>query len=193
MVAGAWMGLAVKTDGAALASGAITESLIRARALSEQGIEYVEGWILMATTTTKVFIDVFIGVWAFVLAIIWAAKIEPRSGDRPRAAEIWERFPKFVLGYVFTFLFMLVLVRSLPDLAAQAKAATSEANVYRQLFFVLTFLSIGMVTDFRRLWQQGMGRLAAVYSLSLFGFIIWIGLVISWLFFAGMKPPIVGE
>lgn len=193
MVAGAWMGLAVKTDGAALASGAITESLIRARALSEQGIEYVEGWILMATTTTKVFIDVFIGVWAFVLAIIWAAKIEPRSGDRPRAAEIWERFPKFVLGYVFTFLFMLVLVRALPDLAAQAKAATSEANVYRQLFFVLTFLSIGMVTDFRRLWQQGMGRLAAVYSLSLFGFIIWIGLVISWLFFAGMKPPIVGQ
>ncbi len=33
MVAGAWMGLAVKTDGAAVTSGAITESLIRAKAL----------------------------------------------------------------------------------------------------------------------------------------------------------------
>jgi uncharacterized membrane protein YadS len=190
MVAGAWMGLAVKTDGAALASGAIAESLIRSKALAEQGINYAEGWILMATTTTKVFIDVFIGVWAFILAIIWAAKIEPRSGDRPRAAEIWERFPKFVIGYILTFVLMLSLVRVSPDLADEAKKATAESNVYRQLFFVLTFLSIGMVTDFRKLWQEGMGRLAAVYALSLFGFIIWIGLVISWLFFSGIKPPL---
>ncbi len=29
MVAAAWMGLAVKTDGAAVASGAVTEALIR--------------------------------------------------------------------------------------------------------------------------------------------------------------------
>ena len=32
MVAAAWMGLAVKTDGAAVSSGAITEALIRSRA-----------------------------------------------------------------------------------------------------------------------------------------------------------------
>src|SRR5438477_2388331 len=32
MVAAAWMGLAVKTDGAAVASGAITDALIRAKA-----------------------------------------------------------------------------------------------------------------------------------------------------------------
>ena len=38
MVAGAWMGLAVKTDGAAVASGAIAESLIRAKALAVEGI-----------------------------------------------------------------------------------------------------------------------------------------------------------
>jgi uncharacterized membrane protein YadS len=193
MVAGAWMGLAVKTDGAALASGAIAESLIRGKALAEQGINYAEGWILMATTTTKVFIDVFIGVWAFILAIVWATKIEPRSSDRPRAVEIWERFPKFVLGYVLTFLVMLLLVRVSPELADEAKKATGESNVYRQLFFVLTFLSIGLITDFRKLWQEGMGRLAAVYSLSLFGFIIWIGFVISWLFFSGIKPPLAGS
>ncbi|MBI2954642.1 MAG: putative sulfate exporter family transporter [Chloroflexi bacterium] len=40
LVAGAWMGLAVKTDGAAVASGAITDSLIRAKALAAQGIAY---------------------------------------------------------------------------------------------------------------------------------------------------------
>ena len=34
------------------------------------------------------------------------------------------------------------------------------------------------------------GRLAAVYLVCLFGFIIWAGLVISLLFFAGVKPPL---
>jgi len=193
MVAGAWMGLAVKTDGAAIASGAITESLIRSRALAEDGIAWADGWILMATTTTKIFIDIFIGVWAFILALIWAAKIEPRATDRPRAAEIWARFPKFVIGYLLTFLVMLILVRADPDVLPAARAATDESNVYRQLFFVLTFLSIGMVTDFGRLRREGMGRLAAVYGLSLFGFIIWVGLAISWLFFAGVKPPVLTE
>ena len=59
MVAGAWMGLAVKTDGAAVASGAITDALIRAKVLADQGIAYEAGWITMTATTVKVFIDMF--------------------------------------------------------------------------------------------------------------------------------------
>ena len=55
------MGLAVKTDGAAIASGTITDSLIRAKAV-ESGIHYQEGWMTMTTTTVKVFIDAFIGI-----------------------------------------------------------------------------------------------------------------------------------
>jgi uncharacterized membrane protein YadS len=63
MVAAAWMGLAVKTDGAAVASGAVTEALIRAKALA-YGINYKEGWMVMTATTVKVFIDIFIGFCA---------------------------------------------------------------------------------------------------------------------------------
>ena len=100
MVAGAWMGLAVKTDGAAVASGAITDALIRAKALAEGGINYKPDWIMGAATTVKVFIDVFIGVWAFILAIVWCTVIERRPGEAVRPGQIWERFPKFVLGYV---------------------------------------------------------------------------------------------
>src|SRR6266511_1809481 len=43
MVAGGWMGLAVKTDGAAIAIGTITESLILAGAAAE-GVNYAKGW-----------------------------------------------------------------------------------------------------------------------------------------------------
>ncbi len=249
MVAGAWMGLAVKTDGAAVASGAIADSLIRGRALAD-GIRYQPDWIMGATATVKVFIDVFIGVWAFILAIVWTSLIERKPGDKVRAREIWERFPKFVIGYVVTFALVLLVAlpasrraASLGDRAAaldkqvaaeeatlgatadagaaaalrgriaaergeaagvkaeiadakatigKAKTGTGEANVFRGLFFVMTFFTIGLVSNFKRLWEEGIGKLAAVYVVSLFGFIIWVGLAISWIFFHGVKPPLAG-
>lgn len=192
LVAGAWMGLAVKTDGAAVASGAIVDSLIRAKALAAGGINYKDGWMLMTATTVKVFIDIFIGIWAFILAIIWCAVIECKPGEKVRAGEIWERFPKFVIGYGLTFILLLLLCLAAPGAIKTAKAATAESNVFRQLFFVMTFFTIGVVSNFKKLWEEGIGRLAAVYLICLFGFIIWIGLAISWIFFHGVKPPIIG-
>jgi hypothetical protein len=190
MVAGAWMGLAVKTDGAAVASGAITDSLIRAKVLAATGVAYKEGWITMTATTIKVFIDVFIGIWSFVLAIIWCTKIEPQAGHKVRAVEIWQRFPKFILGYGLTFVILLAYCLNAKTHLGGAKLVTAGTDVFRALFFVLTFFTIGVTTNFRKLWEEGIGRLAAVYVVCLFGFILWIGLVISWLFFHGVKPPL---
>jgi uncharacterized membrane protein YadS len=250
MVAGAWMGLAVKTDGAAVASGAITDSLIRAKALAVYGVNYKEGWIMGAATTVKVFIDVFIGVWAFLLAIIWCSVNERKPGEKIRPGQIWERFPKFVIGYVATFAIILWIcipasksVTALGEQAAAlikqvsadqaqlsaaeeqaaaasirdriardkakidelnhrlngakgimaaAKSATGEANIFRGIFFTLTFFTIGLMSNFKKLWEEGIGKLAAVYVISLFGFIIWIGLLISWIFFHGVMPPLAG-
>jgi uncharacterized membrane protein YadS len=191
LVAGAWMALAVKTDGAAVASGAITDALIRAKAVAATGIAYQAGWIMGVSTTVKVFIDVFIGVWAFVLAWVWSARIEPREGEEVQARQIWQRFPKFILGYVATFLFVLALGLALPSFVPKIKASMAEANVFRALFFVMTFFAIGMLSNFRKLWQEGIAKLAGVYVLCLFGYIIWVGLLISWLFFHGVLPPVV--
>jgi hypothetical protein len=249
LVAGAWMGLAVKTDGAAVASGAVTDALIRAKAMAMEGVNYKEGWVTMTATTVKLFIDIFIGVWAFILAYIWCAKIECKPGEKIGAGEIWNRFPKFVLGYVITFVLLLIVClpatrtvqpvekeigalkeeiskveKQLPattDPAAlaalnekitaakdkmkglsdqikepkatltNAKIATDGSNSFRVMFFLLTFFAIGVVSNFKKLWEEGIGKLAAVYVLCLFGFIIWIGLVISWIFFHGVKPPII--
>jgi len=190
LVAGAWMALSVKTDGAAVASGAITESLILAKAAAE-GINYQKGWVLGTAATVKVFIDIFIGIWAFVLAYIWTTHIEVRAGDKAKAGEIWNRFPKFIIGYVVTFLVILFLaLGATPALMAKIKSAMGEANTFRGIFFVLTFFTIGVMSNFRKLWEEGVGKLAAVYVVCLFGFIIWAGLVISWVFFGGVKPPL---
>ncbi len=145
----------------------------------------------MPATTSKIFIDMFIGVWAFILAVIWCSVIECKPGEKVRVVEIWHRFPKFVIGYFITFFVMLAIALSSAESLKLAKVSSSATNVFRQLFFLITFFSIGVVSNFRKLWQQGFGKLAAVYFVCLFGFIIWIGLAISWIFFHGFKPPVV--
>src|SRR5262249_49459622 len=113
LVSGAWMGLAVKTDGAATAAGAVTDALIVAKA-GANGVLYEKDWILNTATSIQVFIDIFIGIWAFVLAYIWARHLQPEQGHTVRASEIWQRFPKFILGYVLTFGLFLALGLAFP-------------------------------------------------------------------------------
>lgn len=197
LVAGAWLGLAVKSDGGAIASGAIADSLIRAKSLAQDGIRYQEGWVLMATTTTKLFIDVFIGIWAFILAGIWSVyKLNGSKAEHGTAkisvTEIWERFPKFVLGFLFVFLILFIAGLANPSIVKAADAGASQANLLRSLFFGLCFFSIGLITNVRKLWQEGLGRIVGVYVIALFGFIVWVGLGISWLFYHGIKPPVIG-
>lgn len=190
MVAGGWMGLAVKSDGGAIASGAIAESLILAKAAS-QGINWQPGWVIMVTTTVKIFIDVFIGVWSLVLAWVWCTKFEKTEGGRTMNwSDVWARFPRFVLGYIITFLLILILCLQSPALHAAGKSISTNINGFRTIFFLLTFFSIGMVSNFRKLMEEGIGRLAVVYMVCLFGFIIWLGLFISYAFFHGMTPPL---
>src|SRR5215468_7858482 len=190
LVAGAWMGLAVKTDGAAVAAGGITESLILAKSAAA-GVKYQPGWILGTTATVKVFIDIFIGIWAFVLGWIWTNHINKTGSDKAKIVEIWERFPKFIIGFVITFAVGLYLALGTPaDIAKKVPAAIGEANTFRVIFFILTFFSIGVLSNFKTLWQEGFGKLAAVYLLSLFGFVVWVGLLISWIFFSGITPPL---
>jgi uncharacterized membrane protein YadS len=192
LVAGAWMGLAVKTDGAAVAAGGIAESLILAKAAAG-GAHYQPGWILGTAATIKVFIDIFIGIWAFVLGTIWTRYLDAGHGaDKARPREIWQRFPKFIIGFVITFAAGLYLALGTPAaIANNVPAAIGEANTFRVIFFILTFFSIGVLSNFKALWREGFGKLAAVYLVSLFGFVVWVGLLISWLFFHGLTPPVV--
>ena len=86
---------------------------------------------------------------------------------------------------------MLLMCIASPDLHKIAKSMSGELNGFRTLFFMLTFFAIGVVSNFRKLLEEGIGRLAIVYVVCLFGFIIWVGLFISYAFFHGMTPPLV--
>lgn len=189
IVSGAGLGLTVKTDGADAAAGAILDELLRAKA-AVNGIHWEEGWVLASAIMTKIWIDMFIGIWAFVLAIIWVMHIEKRNSDRVRKSEIWFRFPKFVVGYfVAWFLVMGIgLAGLLPFESLESGLSPVEGSL-RKFFFMLTFTSIGIVTDFRELAKEGLGKLTLAYGTVLVIIIIPIGFFLAWLFHHGMMPP----
>jgi uncharacterized membrane protein YadS len=85
---------------------------------------------------------------------------------------------------------VLAIGIAVPGLIPKVKASMAHANLFRSIFFLMTFFAIGVLSNFRKLWQEGIAKLAAVYVLCLFGYIIWVGLLISWLFFHGVLPPI---
>jgi uncharacterized membrane protein YadS len=192
IVNGAAMGMTVKTDGADAAAGAILDELMRARA-SLEGINWEEGWILTASIMTKLWIDMFIGVWAFVLALIWVYHVERSPGQSTVGlSEVWFRFPKFVLGYVLCWFTYTGIALFWPDLIAAAKVgAGTVQSPMRKMMFMLTFVSMGVVTDFSKL--RGMGRLALLYGLALIVVIAPVAYFVAWTFHHGMTPPLMGE
>ncbi|UCE90656.1 MAG: putative sulfate exporter family transporter [Pseudomonadota bacterium] len=193
IVNGAAMGMTVKTDGADAAAGQILDEMMVSQHYRNTGEMWEADWILSAAILTKIWIDVFIGVWAFVLSLIWVYKVERKPGqDHVRASEIWFRFPKFVLGYFIAWLTYVALVIWAPE---AAKAADSGAKVVqspmRKMMFMITFVAIGVITDFSKL--KGMGRLATLYAIALFAIIAPIAYVVAWIFHNGMVPPMAVE
>jgi len=190
IVNGAAMGMTVKTDGADAAAGAILDELQRAYG-ARKGIYWEEGSILASAIMTKIWIDMFIGVWAFVLAIIWVYHVERKPGQsKVPVSEIWHRFPKFVVGYFFCWFVYLAIAVFIPEWIKVAKGgAHIVQGPMRKMMFMLTFVSIGVITDFSKL--KGMGKLTLLYAIALFGVVAPIAYTVAWIFHHGMMPPIV--
>jgi uncharacterized membrane protein YadS len=191
IVNGAALGMTVKTDGADAAAGALLDELMIARNLQLTGQQWQAGWILSASLLTKIWIDVFIGVWAFVLAIVWIRYVERREGAvGVSAMEIWFRFPKFVLGYFVACVAYLAIATRGPDVAATLDAGTAAVqSPMRTMLFMLTFVAMGAITDFSKL--KGMGKLALLYGLALVVVIAPIAYAVAFLFHRGLAPPLV--
>jgi len=200
IVAGAAMGMSVKTDGADAAAGELMDEFMRTKIIQDTDgkVEWPEGIITVSAVMTKIWIDMFIGLWAFVLAMIWVYKIDRRPGERVQAMEVWHRFPKFVLGY-FAAWFIYLWIFFVPGMAGAAegmdlleKASSGAIPVekgFRKLFFMLTFMSLGIITDFKKLKEAQFGKMVWVYFVALFLFIIPVALIVSYLFHHGMQIP----
>lgn len=134
-VTGAWLGGSIDTTGAVVASG----SLVGDEALK-------------ISTIVKFSQNVLLGIAAFAISIYWTyskSVDEVTKKDKPTLRVIWERFPKFVLGFVFASLLFSFVIS--PETTNQVKDSLKSLQ---NLWFVLAFTSIGLETNFKDLFQQ---------------------------------------
>ena len=190
IVNGAAMGMTVKTDGADAAAGAILDELMVSKQLKTNDIKWEEGWILSAAILTKIWIDIFIGIWSFVLAVVWIRNVEnKKKKEKIPWSEIWFRFPKFILAYMLVWFIYLGMMYFFPDILDNAQVGGNIVQgTFRKFMFMLTFLSIGIITDFSKL--KGMGRLTLLYAIGLFVIIAPIAYLVAYIFHHGMMPPL---
>jgi uncharacterized membrane protein YadS len=103
--------------------------------------------------------DIWIGVWAFVLAIVAVTYWEPiEGGQKPNAAEIWWRFPKFVIGFVLASLLVTWAVHSTSMADYNKQVVPTFVGPLKDLrtwAFIFCFFSIGLTTRLRDLASAG--------------------------------------
>ncbi len=161
-VAGAWIGTSEFADAAGFAAA----QTYGGYAGAVPGIAGTSDQAVWSFTLMKVVgRDVWIGVWALVLAIVSTTRWEPaETGAKPEAIEIWRRFPKFVLGFILASLFISWISRDY-SLAQFNKSINpllvAPLKDLRTWTFIFCFLSIGLTTRFRELASAGARPFAA--------------------------------
>ena len=168
IVGGAWLGGTLDTSASVVAAGEM---------LSEPARN--------AGVVVKLSQNVLIGVAAFVLTIWWTLRgsstgaASSGGGTRPSARVIWDRFPKFVLGFIavsFVFSFLVDSAR-----IAETKGLLTGL---RTLWFALAFVSIGLETRFDDLFGPGRSRPALAFIGGQAFNVVWT-LLLAYLLFGG--------
>jgi len=113
--AGAWVGTSEFADAAGFAVVAELSDVIESGALGERGEGLNADDPINTFTLMKVIgRDIWIGIWCLILAVV-SVMFWERGGERAVGAGIiWERFPKFVLGFFAASAIMSVVAARVP-------------------------------------------------------------------------------
>jgi len=154
-VGGAWIGTSEFADAAGFAAAQTYGNLAGHGVVAGTSDQAVFAYTLIKVVGR----DVWIGIWAFALAVIATTQWDRgEPGNTPRAAEIWWRFPKFVFGFLAASL-LVTAVTSGYSLAEFNKLAVpalvGPIKDLRTWAFIFCFLSIGLTTRFGELASAG--------------------------------------
>lgn len=162
-VTGAWIGGNIDTTAAVTAAGSLAG----------------EGPLQIASIV-KVTQNALLGVAAVLLTLYFTYKVDRTPGAaRPGAAVLWQRFPKFVLGFIVASIVATLYANSVP--AEVSKPAIGVANDLRTWFLVFAFVSIGLEFTMLSLKQAGWRPVAVFGAATLANLVI--GLVLALLLF----------
>ncbi len=127
---GLWAGLGIDNTAEAAAAGNLW---------SDEA-----GRIAVLAKTTR---NATIGFVVLAYAIYWATRGEARTIEN-KATFLWQKFPKFVLGFL--------VVSLLATLGAFSKEQAADIANLSRWAFLLTFAGVGLSTDFREMRKQGL-------------------------------------
>ena len=181
ILGGAWMGGTIDATGAVAAAGAF---------LGEKA--------LYVAATIKMIQNVLIGVIAFCVAIYFTTRVEvEETGRKVGPMEIWYRFPKFVIGFIVASLIFSFFYSNFNNQAAGLGPAMIDQGVvkgmgdlFRGWFFCLSFVSIGLATNFRELKEHLVG--GKPFILYIFGqsFNLCLTLLVAYIMFYIVFPEL---
>jgi uncharacterized integral membrane protein (TIGR00698 family) len=162
-VTGAWLGGSIDTTGAVVASGTLVGEAA-----------------LKISTIVKFSQNVLLGLAAFAISIYWTYTKHPASKDKetkPTLGVIWERFPKFVLGFIGASLLFSFVVG--PSTITTVKDSLKSLQ---GLWFALAFTSIGLETNFADLFNENSKKPLYAFLIAQ-TFNIFVTLGIAWILF----------
>jgi uncharacterized membrane protein YadS len=167
VVAGAWLGGTLDTSAAVVAGGELISDAARD-----------------AAVVVKLSQNALIGVAAFLLTVWWTLNKKgsnPDADGQPRTslAVIWERFPKFVFGFLIASIVFSWLVSD-----ATVAGTRGPLTAIRTTLFAMAFVSIGLETSLGSLVKTDGGR-PAIAFLGAQAFNILVTFVAAYIFFGG--------
>ncbi|GAA3965291.1 hypothetical protein GCM10022246_17980 [Pedobacter ginsengiterrae] len=175
VIGGAWLGGTLDTTATVTAAGDLVGPIA-----------------VKAGVIAKFSQNVFIGVAAFFIAIYWAYKKPKTDGEEiekvkvksPGLKIVWERFPKFVLGFIAASLVFSFLLS-----VETAKSVAPTLNSLRTIWFAIAFISIGMEAKFSALVKLQGGKPALTFVVAQIFNIFWT-LLWSYILFGGYLLPV---
>ena len=181
ILGGAWMGGTIDATGAVAAAGAF---------LGEKA--------LYVAATIKMIQNVLIGVIAFCVALYFTTRVEvEETGRKVGAMEIWYRFPKFVLGFIgASIIFSLIYTSFNSQVAGLGPAMIDQGvvkgmgDLFRGWFFALSFVSIGLATNFRELKEHFVGGKPLILYAFGQSFNLCLTLIVAYIMFYLVFPEL---
>ena len=172
-VAGAWIGGTIDTT-----SGVAASSMIVGEVANQHAV------IIKAAQ------NVLIGVVAFFIALYLSTRGE-KGGQAPSLGIVWEKFPKFILGFVAASLvFSLCQSNGLFTLGAKGKLLEpGVAKMFSTVFFSLAFVCIGLDTRLKDIISKENRNVLRSFLVAQ-TFNIVVTFVIACLLFGLLKPAL---
>ena len=143
---------------------------------------WLAGLLLPTVVANPETVQEVAGAWmAFVISLYWSYKGQKKR-QRPSVRVIWERFPKFVVGFV-----AVSLLFSLFFAGNEAAPARTSAKMFSNTLFNIAFVCIGLETRFRDIFSKENRRTFWAFMTAQM-FNIVVTLIVAYLLFGVLKP-----